>query len=296
MYNDRLLTGVKKEVKNNQRKELVIYQAKSGKIEFRGDFKRDTIWGNLNEIAELFSRDKSVISRHINNIFKSGELELNSVVAKIATTAADGKTYQVDYYNLDMILSVGYRVDSKQATQFRKWATGILRQHLVDGYTINRKRIGQNYEKFLQAVADVKALLPAGNQVKTQDVLELINAFASTWFSLDAYDTDTFPKKGMSKKRVVFTANELLDGLAELKKELIVKNQATEIFGQERNKDAVQGVVGNILQSVFGKDVYPTAEEKAAHLLYFMVKNHPFVDGNSSSSVCVVGFKTEFKK
>ena len=273
----------KKIKKNNQQKELIIYQGKSGAIEFRGDFKRDTIWGNLNQIAELFGRDKSVISRHINNIFKSGELESNSVVAKIATTAVDGKIYQVDYYNLDMILSVGYRVDSKQATQFRKWATGILRQHLVDGYTINRKRIGENYEKFLQAVANVKSLLPVGNQIKTEDVLELINAFASTWFSLNAYDTNTFPKKGMSKKKVVFTANELLGGLAELKKELIAKKLAAEIFGQERDKDAVQGIIGDVLQSVFGKDVYLTSEEKAAHLLYFMVKNHPFVDGNKRS-------------
>ena len=154
---------------------------------------------------------------------------------------------------------------------------------MVDGYTINRKRIGENYEKFLQAVADVKALLPAGNQVKTEDVLELINAFANTWFSLDAYDTDTFPKGGVTKKKVVFSTNELLDGLAELKKELIAKKQATEIFGQERDKDAVQGIIGNVLQSVFGKDAYPTSEEKAAHLLYFMVKNHPFVDGNKRS-------------
>ena len=111
--------------------DIIIYQAKSGKIEFRGDFQKDTIWGNLNQIADLFGRDKSVISRHIKNIFKSNELEQKSVVAKIATTAKDGKIYQVDYYNLDMILSIGYRVDSRQATQFRVWATKTLKQHLL---------------------------------------------------------------------------------------------------------------------------------------------------------------------
>lgn len=181
---------MKKRGSNNT--NVVIYQAKNGQIEFRGDFKRDTVWGSLNQISELFGRDKSVISRHIKNIFKSQELEPNSVVAKIATTASDGKTYQVDYYNLDVILSVGYRVDSKQATLFRIWATKTLRQHLLEGYTINKKRIALNYERFLRAV-------------------------------------------------------------------------------------------GNVFQSFGKQDVYPTVEEKASHLLYFMVKNHPFVDGNKRS-------------
>jgi len=268
--------------KNNP-KNLIIYQTKSGKIEFRGDFERDTVWGSLNQIAELFGRDKSVISRHIKNIFKSEELEERAVVAKIATTAADGKTYQVDYYNLDVILSVGYRVDSKQATQFRQWATKTLRQHILDGYTINKKRIGANYQKFMRAVADVKALLPAGGQVRTEDILELINAFAGTWFSLDAYDTDALPQKGATKKQVYFTAEELVKALQELKRELVAKKQATEIFGQERSKNSTQGIVGNIFQSFAQQDLYSTVEEKAAHLLYFMVKNHPFVDGNKRS-------------
>jgi len=154
---------------------------------------------------------------------------------------------------------------------------------LLQGYTINKKRIGKNYEKFMQAVADVKALLPAGNKVKTEDVLELISAFAGTWFSLDAYDTDRLPQRGASKKQVECTAEELEKALKELKKDLIKKKEATDIFGQERSKDGMKGIVGNIFQSAFGKDVYSSAEEKAAHLLYFMVKNHPFVDGNKRS-------------
>ncbi len=263
--------------------DIVIYQAKNGQIEFRGDFKRDTVWGNLNQIADLFGRDKSVISRHIRNIFKSQELELNSVVAKIATTASDGKTYQVDYYNLDVILSVGYRVDSKQATLFRIWVTKTLRQHLLEGYTINRKRIALNYERFLRAVGDLKTLLPKDNKIQTQDVLELVEAFAGTWFSLDAYDTQNFPKSGATKQEVTFTADELTQALHELKQELLVRKQATDLFGQERSKDAVHGIVGNVFQSFGKQDVYPTIEEKAAHLLYFMVKNHPFVDGNKRS-------------
>ena len=263
--------------------DIVIYQAKSGKIEFRGDFKRNTVWANLNQIADLFGRDKSVISRHIRKIFKSQELEPNSVVAKIATTASDGKTYQVDYYNLDVILSVGYRVDSKQATLFRIWVTKTLRQHLLEGYTINKKRIALNYERFLRAVGDLKTLLPKDNKIQTQDVLELVEAFAGTWFSLDAYDTQNFPKSGATKKEVTFTGDELSQDLHELKQELLVRKQATDIFGQEKGEDAVHGIVGNVFQSFGNRDVYPTVEEKASHLLYFMVKNHPFVDGNKRS-------------
>ena len=269
-------------MKKNVR-DIVIYQAKSGQIEFRGDFDRDTVWGSLKQISELFGRDKSVVSRHITNIFKSRELEPDSVVAKIATTASDGKIYQVDYYNLDVILSVGYRVDSKQATQFRIWATKTLKQHLLEGYTINKTRIAENHEKFLQAVSDVKALLPTGNVVHAQDVLELVEAFANTWISLDAYDTQNFPENGATKKAVTFTADELTQALHEFKQELLVRKHATDIFGQERSEDAVHGIVGNVFQSFGSQDLYPTVEEKASHLLYFLVKNHPFVDGNKRS-------------
>ncbi len=276
-------------MKNKPPKQLIIYQAKSGAIEFRGDFERDTIWGNQKQIAEVFDIDRSVATKHIRNIFKDKELDKKVVCAKFAHTTQHGavkgktQTRAVEFYNLDIILAVGYRANSSKAIEFRKWATKILKQHLLDGYTINKKQIGQNYEKFMQAVADIKALLPAENKAKTEDILELINSFAGTWFSLEAYDKDTFPKGGASKKKVAFTAEELSQSLAELKKELITRKQATEIFGQERNKDAMQGIVGNVFQTVFGKDAYPTNEEKAAHLLYFVVKNHPFIDGNKRS-------------
>lgn len=270
----------------NRQNQLMIYQAKSGKIEFRGDFDRDTVWGNLNQITELFGRDKSVISRHIRNIFKTKELNRASTVAKIATVQIEGQreiTRKIEYFNLDVILSVGYRIDSNQATRFRIWATKTLKQHLLQGYTINKKSIGSNYQKFMQAVEDVKALLPADSAVSAKDALELINIFASTWFSLNAYDAKNFPQKGVSKKQVYFTGEELAITLQDLKRTLIAKKQATELFAQETNKDAVGGIVGNVFQSFDKKDVYPTIEEKAAHLLYFMVKNHPFIDGNKRS-------------
>jgi len=268
------------------KKEIIIYQTKQGEIEFKGDIQKETLWANLQQIADLFETNKSGISRHINNIYKSKELERESTVAKIATVQTEGKRTverEIEYYNLDLILSVGYRVNSKVATKFRQWATKTLRQHIIKGYTINRKQIAKNYKEFLQVVESVKKLLPQGDQLKAQDALELIKLFAHTWLSLDAYDKSKLPKIGVSKKQVLITAEELTEALKQLKIDLLKKQEASELFGQERNKDAIAGIVGTVFQSVFGRDAYETLEEKAAHLLYFIVKNHPFVDGNKRS-------------
>lgn len=270
-------------MKQKKKNEVVVFQARNGAIELRGDVKKETIWASLDQISGIFGRDKSVISRHIKNIFKDEELKKNSVVAFFATTASDGKTYEIEYFNLDMILSVGYRVNSKQATQFRIWATKTLKQYISEGYVINPSRIAQNYEKFLLAVEETKKLLPANNQISAQDAMELIKLFAGTWFSLDAYDKQALPIKGMTKKKVVLAGAELSDAILQLKKELIVKKQAKEIFSVERQGGSLAGILGNVLQSFGGKDLYPTIEEKAVHLLYFVVKNHPFIDGNKRS-------------
>ena len=187
-------------MKNIRKNKTVIYQAKNGAIELRGDFDNDnTVLGSLNQMADLFGRDKSVISRHIKNIFKSGELNKRATVAKIATVQKEGKREimrEVEYYNLDMILSVGYRVDSKIAIEFRRWSTKILKQHITKGYTINRKIIGKNYDQFIKAVDDVKKLLPKGNIISRSDILELVKSFSNAWLSLESHDEDSFPKVG----------------------------------------------------------------------------------------------------
>ena len=268
------------------KKEIIIYQGKSGAIELKGDFKHETIWASLDQIANVFERDKSVISRHLRNIYKEKELDKFSTVAKNATVQIEGRRRVeriIEYYNLDAIISVGYRVNSKKATEFRKWATKTLRQHILQGYTINRKRIGKNYDAFLKAVEDVKKLLPSGGQIKAEDTLELMKAFASTWFSLEAYDKESLPKKGATKKQIKITADEISKTLLSFKKELIAKKEAGDLFGIERTKESVAGIVGNVFQTFGKKELYPTLEDKAAHLLYFMVKNHPFVDGNKRS-------------
>lgn len=265
---------------------VVIYQSRNGALELKTDSGKETVWANLMQIANLFDTDKSGISRHINNILKEGELPKTSTVAKFATVQKEGNreiTRHIEYYNLDMILSVGYRVNSKQATHFRQWATQTLKKHIVDGYTINRHRIKKNYETFLQAVDDVKKLLPDGFAIDKDDVLELITLFSDTWLSLDAYDKDQLTSYGTTKKKIKLTAEKLSAALLELKQNLMSKGEATDIFGIERSKDSVAGIIGNVMQSFGNEDVYPSVEEKAAHLLYFFIKNHPFTDGNKRS-------------
>jgi prophage maintenance system killer protein len=268
---------------NKKPKEIVIFQAKNGAIELRGDFRKETIWASLQQIVDVFGVDKSGISRHIKNIFKDEELDRNSVVAFFATTATDGKTYNVEHFNLDMILSIGYRVNSKQATGFRIWATRVLRQHITKGFSINPKVVKHNYAEFQQALENIKKLLPKGQVIDNESVLELISAFADTWLSLDAYDKGKLVEKGSTKKKVAITSEQLGEALIDFKLALIKKGEATELFGTERGVGNLAGIVGNVSQTFSGKALYPTIEEKAAHLLYFVVKNHPFVDGNKRS-------------
>jgi len=266
-----------------QKGETFVYQTKAGAIELRRDINADTIWATQEDIAGIFDVKRPAITKHIRNILKDKELNKKSVRSKMERTAKDGKTYQVQFYNLDVVLAVGYRTNSSKAIAFRQWATHTLRDHITKGYTINRHRIKSNYDSFLKAVDDVKTLLPESVHVDSDSVIELVKLFADTWFSLDAYDKDRLPIKGITKKKVELTAERLNIGLAELKKTLMVKGEATDIFGVERSKDSIAGIIGNVMQSFDGEELYPTVEAKAANLLYFIIKNHPFVDGNKRS-------------
>lgn len=267
----------KKVLKN---KEVVIYQAKNGAIELRGDFTHETVWATQAQIVNLFGVDQSVVSRHIKNIFSDGEIEAKSNMQKMHNANSDKPTI---LYSLDVILGVGYRTNSTIAIEFRKWATKTLRSYIVDGFAINKNRIAKNYAQFLGVVEDMKQLLPAGSVVDAGDAVELVSLFADTWLSLDAYDRDALPKGKLTKKKIELTAEKITGSLAELKSELVCKKEATDIFGMERSGGSVEGIVGNVMQSFGGSELYPTVEEKAAHLLYFMVKNHPFTDGNKRS-------------
>lgn len=271
--------------KPNENK-VVIYQSKSGSLELKASMHEETIWLTQQQAAELFDVQKAAISKHIKNIFDSEELDSRATVSKMETVQKEGSRSvkrTIEYYNLDLILSIGYRVNSKKATHFRQWATKTLKEHIQKGYTINRHRIKANYEDFLKDVADVKKLLPTDSPIDNQQVVELIALFADTWLSLDAYDRDELVVQGATKKKVSLTASKLGSALLQLKKNLISKREAADIFGVERDKGGLTGIVGNVMQSFGGKDLYPSVEEKAAHLLYFIIKNHPFIDGNKRS-------------
>ena len=266
---------------------VVIYQAKSGAIELRGDFTRETLWATQAQMAEMFGVNPQAVTKHIRNIYREKELSQVSTCSKMEQVRIEGgrevkRTLEI--YNLDLLIAVGYRINSNVGTKFRQWATKTLRTHIVDGYTINRVRIGQNYDAFMKAVADVRALLPAGMQSDTESILELVRMFADTWMSLDAYDKEALDLKKPTKKKVALTGAKLAESVAVLKSELIKKGEATDLFATERNRNALEGIVGNVMQAFAGADVYPSVESKAAHLLYFIVKNHPFIDGNKRTS------------
>jgi hypothetical protein len=243
--------------------EPIIFQTSNGALELRTDNQIETIWANLDQISQLFNRDKSVVSRHIKNIFTEEELEREVVVAFFAITtrhgAIDGKTQtkNVVFYNLDLILSVGYRVNSKVATKFRQWATQTLKQHITKGFTINDSQIQKNKELFLKTIKDLKILSENTSLEDSKDLLSLIESFSNTWFSLDKYDKGIFPSVG-SKLELVVSFSELTNDIQLLKQELISKNEATELFAQEKEHGNLQGILGNVYQTIFGYDAYET--------------------------------------
>lgn len=261
---------------------IEIFQAENGAIELRGDSSLDTLWANLEQIAKLFNRDKSGISRHIKNIYKSGELSKDAVVAIFATTANDGKTYQVEYYNLDMILSIGYRVDSIEATQFRKWASSILKKYLVNGYAINEKKLTQTKEILnnLKVTIDFLSTKEIGQE---KEILSLLKTYTKTLSLLENYDKSSIGDFDGNTTSYCLTYSEAKGVLDSLKSELIKKEEATQLFANEK-ADEFDGIIGNLYQTFGGVELYPSIEDKASHLLYLIIKDHPFNDGNKRSA------------
>lgn len=264
----------------------VIYQAKNGAIELRGDATYETVWASQAQIAQVFGVTVPTINEHIKNIYKTGELEEIPTIRNFRIVQKEGSREierEVNFYNLDIIISVGYRINSKTATEFRKWATGILKQYTTQGFAVNRNKIDQNYQEFMKMIESVQQLLPGHVILDPKDILELVKDFASTWVSLDAYDKESLQVVGSTKKSVQLHADELYAAIGTLKKQLMKRGEATELFAQERSQGSIEGIIGNVMQSFGGKSVYPSIEEKAARLLYFIVKNHPFSDGNKRS-------------
>ena len=264
--------------------QIEIYQNEEGALELPVALKGDTAWLSQAQMILLFGRDKSVISRHIRNIFKEGELEREAVVAKYATTAEDGKTYQVDHYNLDVIISVGYRVKSQQGVRFRQWATKTLKQHLIQGYTINQRRFERNSQELEQALKLINNALknPEINKDTSKGLAEIVSRYTQTFLWLQRYDEGLLDEPVGKSGGQLISTTDAMQALNTLKSQLIARDEATQLFAQPRG-DGLDSLLGNLEQTVFGEPAYPTIESKAAHLLYFVVKNHPFSDGNKRS-------------
>ena len=259
----------------NTKGQVILYK---NRLEVR--LTEETVWIDAHAIARIFEVDRTVIVKHIGNIYKTGELASKTTCAKIAQVAADGKTRQMNIYNLDVILSVGYRVNSKQATQFRIWATNVLRKHLVDGYTINEKRLKAQQDKINELQNAVRLLgniaLLEGVSDEAKGIVQIISEYSRALNILDDFDHQRLVSpKGTRKSKYKLTYEEARSIIEQMKR----KFRDSALVGQEKDK-SFQGSIGAIYQTFDGKDVYHTTEDKAAHLLYFVTKNHSFVDGN----------------
>jgi prophage maintenance system killer protein len=268
------------------RGEVIVYEAPDGQVRVDVRLERETVWLSLNQLAELFDRDKSVISRHLRKVFESGELERAATVAKNATVQTEGGrgvAREIEFFNLDAILSVGYRVNSKRGTQFRIWATTTLREHLLRGYTLNERRLAERGLSEARQTLDLLART-LQNQELVDDtgraVLELIVGYADTWRLLLEYDEDRLASPpGARPSKGILDLARASAAIADFKRELMARREATALFGNPRG-EALDGILGSIEQTMFGEPLYRSREEKAAHLLYFVIKDHPFSDGN----------------
>ena len=261
--------------------DVIFYQVNSAQNQIEVKLSNDSVWLNLNQMADLFDRDKSVISKHLSNVFRESELDRSSVVAKNATTGSDGKTYQVDYFNLDVIISIGYRVKSKQGTQFRIWANRVLKDYLTNGYAIDKKRFQEQSRQLEELKQTVKLLgnvieSKALNSDEATGLLKVVTDYAYALDVLDKYDHQLLEIEATSPGELFQitypAAMEAVKGLKD-------KFGGSSLFGNEKD-ESFQGSLAAIYQTFGGKDLYPSIEEKAANLLYFVIKNHSFSDGN----------------
>ena len=257
--------------------EIIIFENQGVKLEV--NMKDETVWLSLDQMSSLFNRDRTVITRHINNIFKSEELKRKEVCAKFAHTTEHGaiqgktQTRELDYYNLDMIISVGYRVNSKQGIIFRKWATSVLKEYLINGYAVNKKRL-EYLEKTVKLIDIANRIDTELKGSESREIIKVISNYSNALNLLDDYDYKRINKpKGITDDKII-TYEECIEVINKLK-----FNNESSLFALERNK-GLKEIIGTIYNTFDGKDLYPTIEEKAANFLYLIIKNHVFIDGN----------------
>lgn len=265
---------------------IEIFKTNKGETEIQVSFEKETVWLSLNQISSLFLKDKSVISRHLKNIYLENELEYTATVAKIATVQKEGKrsiNRNIEFYNLDAILSVGYRVNSKIGTEFRKWATQKLKDYLIKGYAINKQLIEEQKNKLQLLEKEVDVLnqkVFETQKIFTDGFLNIISTYSKSFELLSKYDNDELSTDNLNKKIIyVVNYNDVKKTIQRLKDNLIQKGEAGELFGNEKDK-SFAGILGSISQTIFGELAYPSIEEQAAQLLYSIIKGHAFSDGN----------------
>lgn len=268
----------------NEHGEIIIYEVEESTVEVRLD--HDTVWLTQRQMAELFDTSADNISLHLKNIFTDKELEKKATTEDFSAVQNEGKRQvrrTLTHYNLNAIISVGYRVNSKRGVRFRQWATSVLKDHLIKGYTTNERRLAdKGLAEMEQAIALLTRTLKSHESLSNEGraVLEVISRYAKSWSLLLKYDEDRLE---LPKSR--HATNQPLDydrtvkSIMALKNDLLTRGEATELFGQQRG-DSLQGILGNLDQTFGGQDLYPSLEDKAAHLLYFVIKDHPFSDGN----------------
>ena len=266
-----------------EQQNIVIYQSGDGTIGLDVELKDETVWLNQSQMAELFGTKQPAISKHLSNIFKSGELEKNSVHSILEYTAKDGKSYKTAFYNLDVIISIGYRVNSQRATQFRIWATDVLKEYIVKGYSINQKRLSQKGLDELNRTMELLRSTVEESDIgldEAKGMLDVIINYSRTWSLLQGYDEDSLPVyHPATEQKFILDFDEAKEAIVHLKKELMQKDEASELFGREKAGE-FDGIVRNIYQTFGGNELLPSVEEKAANLLYYIIKDHPFNDGN----------------
>ncbi|WP_139423039.1 virulence protein RhuM/Fic/DOC family protein [Chryseobacterium mulctrae] len=264
--------------------QIEIYENIDSGVSLEVQFEGDTVWLSQSQLSELFKQTKQNISLHINNCFKEGELDVNSVVKDSLTTAADGKKYKTKFYNLDVIISVGYRVKSKQGTQFRIWANKIVKEYLVKGYAVNEQRLAQK-EHEVQLLKNGIQILSRAIEEKANEN-EWLSVFSKGLQLLDDYDHEQLDSKGLTKKQALYPTKE---DYQELINEMVVDFDS-QVFGKEKDQN-FQSSIAQIEKGFGENDFYPTLEEKATMLLYLVVKNHSFVDGNKRiAAACFLKF------
>ena len=255
--------------------ELILFETEDRSVTLTVPVNQEMVWLSRNQMAELFDRDIKTIGKHINNALKE-ELD-NSTVAKFATVQNEGGREVerfIEYYNLDVIISVGYRVKSKRGVEFRKWANSVLRQYILRGYAVNNNRIAQLGEV-------IQIMKRTQNSLDSKQVLSVIERYSTALDLLDAYDHQNMSRPKGNVATYVLTYEECMDIIASMR-----FGDESDIFGKEKD-GSFEGSIGNIYQSFAGQDLYPTLEEKAAHLLYFVTKNHSFLDGNKRIAATV---------